>query len=115
MHECDVSFTLEVYLAVNDTYVGPQASGTIKIISECRFMQDFNSDLAVLTWLSNSDQFSLNAHFTSGYEVRAPQISFDLPHFEPTLASGDDIYAMCGNMVYDVTITVLDNPGDGSA
>ena len=39
-----------------------------------------------------------------GYEIRQDEITFELPFFDPVLASGDDIYLMCGDLIYTVTV-----------
>ena len=39
-----------------------------------------------------------------GYEIRQDEIIFELPFFDPILASGDDIYLMCGDLIYTVEV-----------
>jgi len=54
--------------------------------------------------LSEASSGQLNPNFVSGYEVRDPPLTFDLPFFAPLLPSQDNIIEMCGPLVYTVTI-----------
>ncbi len=41
----------------------------------------------------------------AGYEVRDPELTFNLPYFTPELESGDNITEMCGPLKYTVMIS----------
>ena len=65
---------------------------------------------AVRTWIPDQHtlwQYQLQEDedkVAAGYEVRDPQVDFNLPYFAGTLPSGDSLLDTCGEMVYTITL-----------
>ena len=60
---------------------------------------------AGVTHLGGAVSTDRDSNLVAGYEVRDPELTFNLPYFIPELKSADNITEMCGPLEYTVTIS----------
>ena len=93
---CEVTYEIEAR-SLNGT-VAVQAIGTITFVSECNMIKVDAQDATPLGhWVLPTD---LSVVMPAFYEVRGDKITFDLPWYEYSLPSGDNIFTTCGAKNY---------------
>ena len=106
INKCVIAYNLEVIGLTNQT-AAIQTTGNIKVFTECHSIIYRYHDaptFASITHLGGLSADKLDSKLVNGYEVRDGSLTFNLPYFTPSLASGNNITQMCGPLEYTVTI-----------
>ena len=72
--------------------------------TECYDISNFQVNQNTHWKLSSDDETSMDPNFFLEYQIRANEISFELPYFKINLKSGDDLIEMCGPIVYTIEL-----------
>ena len=103
---CTIEYRIEVFGLDNKT-VAYQSTGRIIVKTECFSISLSYFDattFASVTHLGGIDSASRDANIEAGYEIRDDALSFNLPYFQPSLKSNNNITTMCGPLVYTVLV-----------
>ena len=103
---CTIEYRIEVFGLDNKT-AAYQNTGRIIVKTECFSISLSYFDattFASVTHLGGIDSASRDANIEAGYEIRDDALSFNLPCFQPSLKSNNNITTMCGPLVYTVLV-----------